>query len=245
MSASRSVAALALCLAAGAAQAAPSLSPVFTSDAAFSAWLAARGVGLPANEGFVAQGRFGDRGGAATYEAGLHIPPSFTSATPVGGGGQVAWGNGGFRSFTLSRTLETIRFQLGGYDRSWTDADADEVNGLGFRVGVNASGVPAGATTILRNLVLDGDAIGVTLTATAGAPQLLVVSGIEGDFVLTGEAAFSWASPTNPGNQQSRLAFQIKGIEGLPVEVPAPAALGLFGLALAGLLAARRRASRD
>jgi len=240
MSASRLAAALALCLAAGAAQAAPILSPVFTSDAAFSAWLADRGVTLPATDGFVAQGRFGDRGGAVTYEAGLHIPPSFTSAAPVGNGGQVAWGNGSFTSFTLSRTLETIRFQLGGYDQSWTDADADEVSGLSFRVGVSASNVPAGATTILRSLVLDGEALGVTLTATAGAPQLLVVSGFEGDFVLTGEAGFSWTSPTNPTNQQSRLAFQIRGIEGLPVAVPGPAARGLFALGLAGLVAARR-----
>jgi hypothetical protein len=240
MPASRFAAAFALCLAAGAAQAAPSLSPVFTSDAAFNTWLADRGVALPANEGFVAQGRFGDRGGAATYEAGLHIPPDFTNANPVGTAGQVAWGNGSFTSFTLSRTLETIRFRLGGYDQSWTDADADEVNGLGFRVGVSATNVPAGATTTLRNLVLDGDALGVTLTATAGAPQLLVVSGVEGDFVLTGEAGFSWTSPTNPTNQQSRLAFQIKGIEGLPVGVPGPAALGLFALGLAALVAARQ-----
>jgi len=98
----------------------------------------------------------------------------------------------------------------------------------------------------LTNLVFDDASPGTLAIAdlsrvNADGASSLVISGITGDFTLTGSARLSWSA--RPGG--SGLAFQLKMYEAPPppgAGVPTPAAFGLFGLALAALAALRRRA---
>jgi hypothetical protein len=227
----------------GVASAAPVIAYTGASDAGFLAYLASKGASLPANEVAVAQARGGNNATNGDYEIGLHIPPNFTNAGPVGAAGQYRWGSQGggnaWVSFTLSRVLDTLTFTMGGYSGSYTDAAVSEIDALGFRLRSDSQGNVSGTTSI-RNLMLGGTALG-NLAASGGDVSLAVIEGFSGDFTLTGEATLNWTGGTNIPSG-SRLGFQIKALEGVVTEVPEPATLGLLGAGLLGLgFAARRR----
>ncbi|MCA3254896.1 MAG: PEP-CTERM sorting domain-containing protein [Alphaproteobacteria bacterium] len=233
--------AIAAALVAAPALATPTLSNHFATDAAFTSYLAGKGVLLPANETFVAQARSGNNATNGDYEAGLHIPPNFTNAGPVGLAGQMSWGVGNVvnptRAFTLNRTGNTITFTIGSYSGSWTDAGVGAVNALGFR----ARSQSAGNGTYLTNMRLNGVLMPqLSLSAFDGGVDLVVLSGLRNDFTITGEAQLAWTGSSIPTG--SRLGFQIKGLTGFTEPVSEPAALGLLGLGLAGLALRRRRA---
>ncbi|MCU0869128.1 MAG: PEP-CTERM sorting domain-containing protein [Burkholderiales bacterium] len=239
----RLCAAVALACSAGIAQAAIVQSATFTTDPAFTTYLSNNGVTLPANEVFVAQTRGGNNAGNGTYEAGLHVPPNFTNASPVGTAGQINWGSAGgnntWRDFTLSRVGNTATFSIGDYSGAWTDPDVGALDALGFRVRSTQNG-----STHVRNLTLDGNLLAdPTLDATGGGVELFVVSNIApGDFTLTGQTRLLWTG-TFPG--QSQLGMQIKGIDGFQPPVPEPGTYAMLGVGLAGLgLVARRRSRR-
>jgi hypothetical protein len=238
---SRSLAAaVVLACSAGVAQAAMVQSATFTTDAAFVTYLSDNGVTLPANEVFVAQSRSGNNAGNGDYEAGLHIPPNFTNAGPVGTPGQFSWGNNtgnnAWRNFTLSRTGDTATFTIGNYNGSWTDDSVGDLDALGFRVRSTTDG-----STQVRNLTFDGTLLAdPTLDATGGDIELFVLSNIAaGDFTLTGQTRLNWSGTLPRG---SNLGFQIKGIDGFQPPVPEPGTYAMLGLGLAGLgIALRRR----
>jgi len=236
--------AIAAAAVAGPALATPTLSSHFATDAAFLSYLETKGVLLPANETFVAQARGGNNATNGDYEAGLHIPPNFTNAGPVGFAGQMSWGVGNVvnptRAFTLSRTGNTITFTMGTYTGSYTAASVADVNALGFR----ARSQSAGNATYLSNMRVNGVLMSdLSLNAVDGGIDLVVLSGLKNDFTITGEARLAWTGTSIPTG--SRLGFQIKGLTGFTEPVPEPAALGLLGLGLAGLALRRRRASAN
>ncbi len=212
--------------------AAPIFEGRFSTDAAFTNLLATKGVTLPADEKFVAQVRSG-RPLNADYEVGLHIPPNFTSAAPVGTPGQITWVSGTPVAFTLSRTGSTVRLQSGTYDASWTNAFVDDVNMFGIRGRADN----AGSSTLVSNLVFNGKALGQNVNAVgAGGVDIIVFSNIKGDFTLTGNTTLTWTGSLPTG---SRLGFQLKGL--IAEEVPEPSTFVIGGLALAVLAVGRRR----
>lgn len=222
------------------AQAAPVFVGGFASDAAFTTFLASRGASLPGGEVFVAQGRIG-RPGAADYEAGLHPrvgsgTEAPTNFSPIGGGGQIAWASGTSVAFALSRSGDTVTFTMGGHNQSWTSNDVSEVTALGFRAG----SVSPGGSVTLASLVVNGTPLAfpdAPFEATNGAPNLAVLASLPANFTLTGQATLNWSGPMPTG---SRLAFQIKGLEGFTA-VPGPGAAGLLLFGLVGLAMAARR----
>jgi hypothetical protein len=235
-----------------AAQAAPTLSPIFAargpgaSDAALEAYL---GFSLASAEVAVAEGRIGNNALNGTHEVGLFGPPAFTAQSPIaaqqGGTTNFIWGNGTAVNFSLARTGTTLTFTMGNYTGILTDTEVADIDGLVFRVRP-AGPVSQPSDVLLSNLVFNGNAL-ATIGAATPPPDanssgpvttLRALEGIgAGNFTLTGAATLSWNGTLPTG---SNLAFQIKAYD-TPTAVPAPAALALFGIGLLGLAMVRRR----
>jgi hypothetical protein len=144
-------------------------------------------LGLVSDTIFVAEGRIGDLGGAATFELDLGQSTAAPSTTA-----QYPWTSGTVEPFTLAYNAGTglITFTLGG--KVLTYMTPFPMFGDIF---VRTRAVDAERSVVVGDLVLNG--------------QSLWISGasLSNGFILTGTATLAWtgAPPT-----QSRLAFQIK-----------------------------------
>lgn len=149
---------------------------------------------------FIAEGRIGDLGGAATFEVDLGPDTAHPYATA-----QYAWGSGVSEPFTLAYdpVAGNASFVLGGRALVFpTLLGANELF-------VRTRAINPGSAVSVTDLVLDGQAVGDLSQAVADGLDILRIQGgtlVDG-FVLTGTAVLSWtgAPPT-----QSRLAFQVK-----------------------------------
>jgi hypothetical protein len=166
----------------------------FASDAAFQAFQPEPAIN------FVAEGRIGDRGGAATFELDL----GQSTAAPATQA-QYNWISGQAEPFTLSynNISGVVTFQLGGRTLNYSP-------GATFTdIYIRTRATQAGTSVVVNNLVLDGCGIADQSGATGdGLDYLRLVGGTLGDgFVLTGNATLNWGA-IPPAN--SHLAFQIK-----------------------------------
>ena len=173
-----------------------------------SAGIVTRHVGTDAemlsyiqNIAFVAEGRIGDRGGAATFELDLGDNTGNPATTA-----QYAWQSGVAEPFTISynKITNVVTFTLGGRVLTYSPA----VSFKEFFVRTRA--VDANTSVQVYALVLNGVSVG-DLSAATGPDDLdiLAVSGVDlyQGFTLTGVAVLTW---TGTPPTQSRLAFQIK-----------------------------------
>jgi hypothetical protein len=151
--------------------------------------------------GFTAEGRIGDRGGAATFELDL----GRTTAAPAQTA-QYNWQSGVTEPFELSYDafLNTVTYTLGGTTLTYQpDRFFNEVF-------VRTRAVADGAVATVDDLVLEGTAVGgISHAAGPDATDILRISGADlyGGFSLTGSAVLSWLAPAPA---QSQLAFQVK-----------------------------------
>jgi hypothetical protein len=153
------------------------------------------------NVAAVAEGRIGDRGGAATFELDLGDDTGNPATTA-----QHAWQSGAAEPFTLAYDagMNVMSFTLAGKTLTYSP-------GLSFReMFVRTRAVDAGTSVEVYDLVINSEAVGDVSSATgAGGLDILAISGIDlyQGFTMTGVAVLTW-SGTPP--TQSRLAFQIK-----------------------------------
>lgn len=151
---------------------------------------------------FVAEGRIGDLGGAATFELDLG---QSTAAPAVQA--QYPWQNGQAEPFTLGYDAGSrlVTFSLGGRTLTYVT----EFSNFGV-VYVRTRAVESGTAVTVGTLALDGAPLGAASSAAGqDGLDILWITGapLESGFTLAGVAALSWGAVI-PG--QSRLAFQIK-----------------------------------
>jgi hypothetical protein len=151
---------------------------------------------------FVAEGRIGDRGGAATFE--LDLGQSTAAPNTMA---QYPWQSGVPEAFSLSYepVTSTVSFALGGQVLTYV-TDFSEF-GVMF---VRTRAVNDASSLVVTDFLLDGQPLG-DASDTAG-PDGLDILWVQGQnlslgFTLTGTATLAWS---DPAPTQSRLAFQIK-----------------------------------
>lgn len=167
---------------------------------------------------WVAEGRFGDRGGRATFE--LDLGPD--TARPARQA-QFDWPNGSGVPFELryDSTTSLVHFAVGHQELSY--AAPGEFTDLFIR----ARSATGSASILMDNLALDGTPLAAYAFADGNSADVLRVSaaGLAGGFTLTGQSTMTWQGNA-PRN--SRLAYQISA-----ADIPEPAtALSLLAVAV-------------
>jgi hypothetical protein len=159
-------------------------------------------IGLVSDTLFVAEGRIGDLGGAATFELDLGRNTSSPHVTA-----QYAWQSARVEPFSLSYDEFTglVVFTLGGETLDYYTP----YNDFG-RVFVRTRASYTDTDVMVDDLFVDGIPVGDYSCAIGpGGLDILWIAGppLEDGFLITGNATLSWlgAPPT-----MSHLAFQIK-----------------------------------
>ncbi len=186
-----------------------------------------------------AEGRFGDRGGAAERELGI----GESTALPPADEAQVDWANNfmppaGFNGYSYTINwdgTDTVTLDVTGIDASgdavienlvYILPGAESITDLYIRA--------AGNDVSLSSISWDLDGLMGSQAAGFGDdPTTVRFSGsqLTDGFTLSGEFTFAWAD--GAGTSNSRPAWQIKAA------VPSPGAAMIFGMA--GVLTLRRR----
>jgi len=165
----------------------------FSSDAIFGTVLS--------DSVFVAEGRIGDLGGAATFELDLGASTAAPATTD-----QFAWGNGVAYPFSLhfDHLSNVATFTVAGHTLSYTSA-----YGVFDALFIRTRSVYAGTFVGVYNLVLDGITVpGASVESGPNGLKIMQIYGapLQDGFTLNGIVKLSWdaAPPLN-----SALAFQI------------------------------------
>ena len=177
--------------------ASPAAAGILTSHIATDAEMLSKITAIA----FVAEGRGGDGGGAATFELDLGEDTGNPAVTE-----QYAWTSGAVEPFTLSYDsgTNTVTFSLGGETLQFQPI-------ITFaEIFVRTRAVNANSSITVDNLFLNGMPVNDQSTcAGPGGLDILAISGepLMTGFTMTGDATMTW---TGSLPSQSRLAFQIK-----------------------------------
>lgn len=173
------------------------------------------------SELFVAEGRIGDRGGAATYELSIN-DDVVKGAKPVTQT-QFDWQNGQEYEFSLEYDGSMVNYILAGKTLS-TSNFSGPINSIFFRTSAGKN-----TTTSLTNLMFNGGAIGSLSSSLNDSRDIdyLQLKDISSPFIITGKASMSWEG-TAPKN--SLNAFQIKVGNAPKAKVPEPGTIGAIFL---------------
>jgi hypothetical protein len=196
---------------------------------------------LGASIDFAAEGRWGDRGGAAEHEFNFHYDN--------GSGGQVVptqyraydWGNGQGTDWTISLENGVMTYLIGGQTLTYNASSYDFNDAF-----IRTTARDAGNSIVVDNLTYNGAAIGATssfaCTTSGGcdywnSSEYLWLADLGDAFTLSGTTTMNWQGEPTP--LRSKLAFQVKFGDGpdTPDEetsVPEPA-LSLLSLSAIGL----------
>lgn len=236
------------------------LSSVFTSEASYASYMSST-IGVDSNTDRLAVGiaRVGNNQlpppGTTTwpgFEAGLFIPNPQTNPIGQGTPGNTVWPTTPV-PFTFTRSGDILTFTVGTfYTGTWQNAQVLGIDTIAIQ---SSSQTPGG--TVLANSMTWNElaftppppATVASQTAADGGYVGQVLSQIAaGDFSLTGSITLAFDNAGRP--QAGQLSFRLAAFDspffpdGGGAQVPAPAALALFGVALLGLfgVAACRRA---
>ena len=150
----------------------------------------------------VAEGRIGDRGGAATFELDLGQDTGAPATTA-----QCNWVSGQLEPWSViyDSGINQIQFNLGGKSLIYTPGPNME------EIFVRVRATKGESSITVDNMVLDGEFVFEQSSTTGPSPGLDIVriqGGVLADgFVFTGDARLTWGSIL-PAN--SHLAFQLK-----------------------------------
>lgn len=188
---------------------------------------------------FVAESRYGDRGGAAQYEFKIFDHPVDDDLDEA----NFSWENGVSYDFSLEYTALGWTYSLFEFGTenlltSVTQAFTAPFSDIFIRTRANN-----GTSVVVDNLFLDDVAVGdrsaVENVEGSFGVDYLRISDISEPFKLTGTSTMNWTEGSNPTN--SRLAYQIKVVNLEDTQpIPEPTILVGLGVSLLGLTRLRR-----
>jgi hypothetical protein len=156
-----------------------------------------------------------------------------TAGTASGSFGNFSNGTDRTVNFELSRTNNVVSFKAG--DRTWTSAAADyyrDANAIQFRIRTTSNANSDNKISYEDLKYSDENTIEESLSsieAESGEVTIKLLSGVEGNFKLTGSFKYD-VSGTGVGGWNSQLKLLSLPSLGIPPVVPEPASMAIFGL---------------